>query len=464
MKPLKILSRIGIVLLVVVAAVLVVRAVLNYTEGRALARTLAVLKAQGIPVTAKDLASPCPDEDNGARLWKAIESITTIPGRKSGPPAPGQRPPRPSAAAQTSLSKAWQDHAEGRPIAPADRAALKELIRENDKSFGLLAEMVDKPCFLYRDPAESLVESLTPRALLTLQTSRLLAFSSLFSAEDGDVRGAVDKLVLGLKFAPLMAREGTLISFLVSLAETRTASQILGDVCRGRAVAGDDLERLMALQDPGPWRERVVAAVRGERVMFIEVGNYLLKGSLNDLGSIWEGPHWWQQLGLWLARPLVKRDLRENLPDFDFLEAQAKVPYYQCREALGARDRDLELKKRPWYAFLSKMMISGSEAAFMKEAMIESIMSANRTGLACRLYKSRTGRYPERLEELVPALLPEVPIDPFTGKTLVYRREGEGFIVYSLGSNQRDDGGRMTYAISRLVTYKDDDWSWKEDK
>jgi len=91
-------------------------------------------------------------------------------------------------------------------------------------------------------------------------------------------------------------------------------------------------------------------------------------------------------------------------------------------------------------------------------------MLADRTGLACRLFKSRTGRYPESLEELVPGILKEIPIDPFTGKPLVYRREGEGFIVYSLGSNEKDDGGRSTYMISHMVTYKDDDWTWKEDK
>ncbi len=68
------------------------------------------------------------------------------------------------------------------------------------------------------------------------------------------------------------------------------------------------------------------------------------------------------------------------------------------------------------------------------------------------------------LDALVPGILTEVPIDPFTGKPLVYRREGEGFIVYSLGSNQKDDGGRSTSMITQLVMDKDDDWSWREDR
>jgi hypothetical protein len=154
--------------------------------------------------------------------------------------------------------------------------------------------------------------------------------------------------------------------------------------------------------------------------------------------------------------------MRQALPSFEFLETQAKVPYYQSRDVLRARDR--QIKERPWYAFLSKMLLGNSEAAFLKEAQLEAIMLTSRAGLACRLHKSRTGRYPESLEELVPGILAEVPVDPFTGKPLVYRREGEGFIVYSLGSNQKDDGGRSTYMITQLVMEKDDDWSWREDK
>jgi uncharacterized protein YfaT (DUF1175 family) len=60
--------------------------------------------------------------------------------------------------------------------------------------------------------------------------------------------------------------------------------------------------------------------------------------------------------------------------------------------------------------------------------------------------------------------LTDVPVDPFTGKQLVYRREGEGFVVYSLGSNLKDDGGRSTWEIAQLVMEKDDDWTWKEDR
>lgn len=458
MRFLKILSRIGLGLLIVVAAVLVVRAVLNYTEGRALARTLADLKARGIPIIARDLAPPCADKDNAARLWKAYENISPFPGRQHRVP---RRPPQGGTPALDLLDRAWRDYREGRPIAPADKAALKTVILENEEALRLVAEMADKPCFLYRDPGQPLLESLPPDAVQMIRTTRLLFFSALFSAQDGDASGAVTRVVEGLKVGSLPANEGTVMGCLVAMADARIFSQFIGDVCRGMDLGDSDVKRLMDVQDPGAWRERWSAGLRGERVVFIEAGGYFTKGKLKDLGSIFE-TDWFENAGLWVLRPLVKKDIRQSLPAYEFLEAQAKVPYFQSRDAL--RTGNQRIKRRPWYAYASKAMIGDFEAAFLKVAQIEALMLSSRAGLACRLFRKQNGRYPERLEQLVPAILPEVPVDPFTGKPLVYRRDGEGFVVYSLGSNEKDDGGRMTYEITQLVMDKDDDWSWKEDR
>jgi hypothetical protein len=464
MRLSKILSRIGIGLLIFVAAVLVVRAGLNYTEGRALARAFAALEAKGMPLTVQQLTPPCPDEDNAGRLWRAFENIVTLPGRRpqdSVHPSPGEKSDRSEAAeAGKLIGRAWLDFTAGKPVDQADKAALKDVILKNAKAFELVAEMGVKPCFLYRDPSHSLTESLLPDAIKMIQTTKLMFLSALLSAEGGDAGGAVAGLVAGLKFAPLVAQEGTRIAFFISLADTNLLSRCIGEVCRGRALEDGDLVRLMNVQDPGPWRERLAASFRGEKIVLLETGGDLFKAGLGDLGSVFEGASFWQKLGLWTIRPLLKKDLRQALPVFDRLASLALMPYYQNRAELRAWDP----QKHPWYAYLSKFFIGDTEAAFMKVAQIEAIMLANRAGLACRLHKSRTGAYPASLEELVPGFLSDVPADPFTGKPFVYRREGEGFIVYSLGSNQKDDGGRSTWMITQLVMDKDDDWTWREEK
>jgi len=43
----------------------------------------------------------------------------------------------------------------------------------------------------------------------------------------------------------------------------------------------------------------------------------------------------------------------------------------------------------------------------------------------------------------VPHYLPEVPQDPFDGRQLRYRRLEPGFLVYSIGPDETDDGGKQ---------------------
>jgi len=47
----------------------------------------------------------------------------------------------------------------------------------------------------------------------------------------------------------------------------------------------------------------------------------------------------------------------------------------------------------------------------------------------------------------VPAWAPdgdERSLDPFTGKSLHYVRENDGYVVYSVGRDVRDDGGKLS--------------------
>jgi hypothetical protein len=47
------------------------------------------------------------------------------------------------------------------------------------------------------------------------------------------------------------------------------------------------------------------------------------------------------------------------------------------------------------------------------------------------------------LESWVPAFLPSLPIDPFTGDPFFYRpdADGQGYLLYSVGPNLVDDEG-----------------------
>ena len=62
--------------------------------------------------------------------------------------------------------------------------------------------------------------------------------------------------------------------------------------------------------------------------------------------------------------------------------------------------------------------------------------------LALRCYQAEKARPPARLAELVPNYLSQVPPDPFTGQPLVYRPQGSNWLLYSIGPDGVDDGGK----------------------
>jgi len=66
------------------------------------------------------------------------------------------------------------------------------------------------------------------------------------------------------------------------------------------------------------------------------------------------------------------------------------------------------------------------------------------TVLSLRQYVRGNGTYPDRLDALVPSYLEDVPIDSFSGDPLIYRRDGAGFVLYSVGANLVDDNGVFT--------------------
>jgi len=64
--------------------------------------------------------------------------------------------------------------------------------------------------------------------------------------------------------------------------------------------------------------------------------------------------------------------------------------------------------------------------------------------LAIKRFEKEKGRYPTSLDELVKAgYLKKLPVDPYSDGPFVYKKTDSGFLLYSLGENLKDDGGKL---------------------
>ncbi len=97
-----------------------------------------------------------------------------------------------------------------------------------------------------------------------------------------------------------------------------------------------------------------------------------------------------------------------------------------------------------------------------KAAMTQAALRAAVAGCAVERHRLAHGnRLPASLDELVPAFLDAVPLDPYDGNPLRYRARDDTYVVYSVGADLVDDGGetpqigktaRATYDIAFRVT------------
>jgi len=95
-----------------------------------------------------------------------------------------------------------------------------------------------------------------------------------------------------------------------------------------------------------------------------------------------------------------------------------------------------------------------------------TIIRLLQTDLALRLYRKTNASYPNELSDLVPAILPLIPVDPFALQRFPYRRHGaESFLLYSVGPGLVDHGGRFgkwTEILNGHADFSLDFWDYQQ--
>jgi hypothetical protein len=441
----KILSRIGLVLLGFIVVILGLRAVFNYTTGRKLEAYLEDAKTKGTPVSLKDMAPRCDDLDNGARLWKAAETLFVIPeGEDKG------------VATKALINRTIDDFFYGKPLKEDSRKNLADLIAASRRVFDLVAEASARPCFRLGDWTNpSLAVEYPTQLVKMIQVMRLLGIDAVFQAEAGATHAGLERCRQGMMFVRKTLDDPFLINNLVALANMKSLVVCLNAIIRNREIDSETLAAWKKEMDPESWRAIFSRCVQTERVLNLERGLRLISG---DRKFLRETESEGDLLFYWLSRPLQKSQIIWRQNQLLDLEKRVDLPYFEVKWSAYEKSRE----SVPWYSKISGWQVANFQSAFLKEATLEAMMLTTKAGLACKTYKKQNGHYPESLDALVPEFLDKVPVDPFTGGPLIYRLQDGGVLIYSVGSNRKDDGGRGTYMITQLIMEKDDDWAWSE--
>jgi hypothetical protein len=111
------------------------------------------------------------------------------------------------------------------------------------------------------------------------------------------------------------------------------------------------------------------------------------------------------------------------------------------------------------------MLMPALEKSAIKSTRGQAYLDQAVIGCALEKYHIEHGAFPETLEGLAPKYLEAMPADLFDGKPLRYRRESDGgYLLYSIGWNQKDDGGVIISgkdAKEKGSETQQGDWVWK---
>ena len=112
-------------------------------------------------------------------------------------------------------------------------------------------------------------------------------------------------------------------------------------------------------------------------------------------------------------------------------------------------------------SFLLKITAPAHGRIVQLEWRVKTMRLGLLTVLALARYEKEKSEYPDSLDVLVEAgYLKDIPNDPYSDGPLVYKKTDESFILYSLGENLSDDGGRVARRDDGRIKQWASDGDW----
>ncbi len=315
-----------------------------------------------------------------------------------------------------------------------------------------------------------LVLTLLPMLGFLREAAMTLEFDTRLALSEGDADRAAENLVALFGQAAQVLQGPMLIQQLVGLALAERAVQAAERVLAEHAAALSD-EQWTAVAHAAA---RVGAGgeirvdLRGERAMVLDAIEHMYadggKGAMTADGlrllTVFDG----EVMGLYEAEGIAGRTeaawraLRGGEERRERLMAAVLSRGDEVREAAL---RTLDASEAEGLLPLAELVRgrtprepgSASEfvAAQLADAQRVPHATARRATLRVRslqaavgieLYRREHGEAPPSLEALAPRYLPSVPVDPWSGVAVRYRVTAEGPVLYSVGPDGDDDGGR----------------------
>jgi len=415
------LGRLGIAL----GVVLVLHGITVNNMDLAMKVQLAALRAEA---GAKILALMPPrvlDRDNAAPVYQEAFAALT--------------PPATLSEAWKSRMEAWLD-----TTAPfkADDAELDKFLRRQEHGLALLRQAAALPgCSFERDWFQS-VDLMLPELNKMGEAAGLLALSARWHAARGEAKRALDDLTAVFGMAR-HTNDPLLIAQLTSARMVHMGATALEETLAHGKPTPADLAKFTppALSYSSELQRNIQMEESALGLLII----LAVTTSSDDIGITWLGGLGMDPAGRWLLDSALYRifflpdDLaayRRNMRAFQTLAAR---PYAEARD--GWQRLHEQIKAQRGGGLLTGLLLPAAERMAVAAARTDATYRLAQTAVAVERYRGKHGKLPGVLDEAAPEFVPSIPLDPFTQSPLRSRRDGDDFLLYSVGPDGVDNGG-----------------------
>lgn len=316
-----------------------------------------------------------------------------------------------------------------------------------------------------------------------IQIAKVLNFHAILALDAHKPDLALEDIKTSFKLISGLRQEPFLVSGLVAIGMTAIDGK--GAIYDGLALHSWDDAQLADLQNElakTDFLSNYQHVLRGEIGVAIPAYDNL-KSNRSRLADVFkthdenkdqkpkmEGwnyiPNFWADgwLDLWKVRA-VNFDLNA----VGFIDPKSRLVFPKTVDQFAA---GIELRQHSWDAYAPWNIMSGAAAGPIANAVLqfsEIQVWLDQARIVCALERYRLvhGIYPESLDALVPACIDDLPHDIMNGQPYHYRLRVDGaYLLYSVGWNQTDDGGKVVYKndAPTQIDYHQGDWVWPTPK
>ena len=314
--------------------------------------------------------------------------------------------------------------------APADPekrlAILRHAVAENRLALQVLDEIESRPKTNWEIEYADGHRMRMPSLMAIRELGNVNAAAGLVSVADRNLDEAARRAGLGLALAGSLAQEPILLIQLIHLAVAREQLRLVRDILAAGDPSAAALERLAGRIEESRANDPVFTGLVGELK--------IIDGTLGDIergAAPWdqqrESGGFWSRALAWFIRPAIRFGHARALEDLD------QTIQYSRLQPFERNARNIRLpadEPQPWWwQEFSTMLVAGLGRSARSGDEHRAMLVLAGTSVALRRCRIEKGSYPEHLDELNPVYLPDVPVDPFTGREPEYTRSGSGFTL-----------------------------------